>query len=202
MYLRSAILITLGLLASTANAAIISGSPTGIASPAYTITFSEVALTPYVTQVTNQFASYGASFSPAATYSPQTGFPNIVGDTLGNFPSLFTSPFTISFATLQSKAAFAMVSNGGDYLFQSLLSNSVVESFTAAVNTSAANFYGFTGSSFDSIRVTNLNSDYWLIDNVQVGSSVPEPASWAMLIAGFGLSGAAMRRVRALVPAA
>ncbi|OYU15929.1 MAG: hypothetical protein CFE37_03605 [Alphaproteobacteria bacterium PA4] len=28
------------------------------------------------------------------------------------------------------------------------------------------------------------------------GGGVPEPASWAMLIAGFGLTGAAMRRRR------
>ena len=35
------------------------------------------------------------------------------------------------------------------------------------------------------------------IDNVSIGG-VPEPASWAMLIAGFGLTGAAMRRRRAI----
>jgi hypothetical protein len=39
------------------------------------------------------------------------------------------------------------------------------------------------------------------IDNVSVSSRVlgiPEPANWAMLIAGFGLTGAAMRRRRAI----
>jgi hypothetical protein len=30
---------------------------------------------------------------------------------------------------------------------------------------------------------------------------IPEPASWALLIAGFGLTGAAMRRRRALATA-
>jgi hypothetical protein len=38
-------------------------------------------------------------------------------------------------------------------------------------------------------------------DNIMVevaGSAVPEPSSWAMLIAGFGLSGAALRRRRSL----
>ncbi|MBC7506713.1 MAG: PEPxxWA-CTERM sorting domain-containing protein [Sandarakinorhabdus sp.] len=34
-----------------------------------------------------------------------------------------------------------------------------------------------------------------------LASSVPEPANWAMLIAGFGLTGAAMRRHRKLVAA-
>ena len=32
-------------------------------------------------------------------------------------------------------------------------------------------------------------------------SAVPEPASWAMLIAGFGLTGAAMRRRKSALPA-
>jgi hypothetical protein len=30
---------------------------------------------------------------------------------------------------------------------------------------------------------------------------IPEPGSWAMLIAGFGLTGAAMRRRRAITQA-
>jgi hypothetical protein len=41
---------------------------------------------------------------------------------------------------------------------------------------------------------------FWLLDNVTL-SAVPEPASWAMLIAGFGLTGAAMRRRRAVTAA-
>ena len=40
-----------------------------------------------------------------------------------------------------------------------------------------------------------------LLDNVLVSQAVPEPASWAMLIAGFGLVGAAARRRRITVAA-
>jgi hypothetical protein len=39
---------------------------------------------------------------------------------------------------------------------------------------------------------------FWLLDNVSV-SAIPEPASWALMIAGFGMIGAAMRRRSALV---
>jgi hypothetical protein len=35
-------------------------------------------------------------------------------------------------------------------------------------------------------------------DNFGTGGAVPEPASWAMLVTGFGLAGAAMRRRRAM----
>lgn len=42
----------------------------------------------------------------------------------------------------------------------------------------------------------------FVFTNVSViGTAVPEPASWAMMIAGFGLVGAAMRRRRVLTPA-
>ena len=39
-----------------------------------------------------------------------------------------------------------------------------------------------------------------LLDNVSV-TSVPEPATWAMMLLGAGLAGAVLRRRRAVVPA-
>ena len=52
---------------------------------------------------------------------------------------------------------------------------------------------GFSSSSADNVGP--------LLDNVLVSQAVPEPASWAMLIAGFGLVGAAARRRRITVAA-
>ena len=37
------------------------------------------------------------------------------------------------------------------------------------------------------------------VDNVSISLAVPEPASWAMLISGFGLVGAVARRRRRLL---
>jgi PEP-CTERM motif len=62
----------------------------------------------------------------------------------------------------------------------------------------------FSGQTL-SIRFTNFSPDTWTgpagigLDNVSLTAttgipSVPEPASWALMIAGFGLVGAAMRR--------
>ena len=44
---------------------------------------------------------------------------------------------------------------------------------------------------------------FYLLDNISLSAlnAVPEPSSWAMLIAGFGLTGAAMRRRRAVTNA-
>jgi PEP-CTERM motif len=53
-------------------------------------------------------------------------------------------------------------------------------------------------------RVSDASGDILGVDNIvsgTVGGVVPEPASWAMLIAGFGLTGAAMRRRRMVTAA-
>lgn len=67
--------------------------------------------------------------------------------------------------------------------------------------------YDFTAAGSDTLTFW-LQHDpaYWHLDNVSVvesvGGAVPEPATWAMLIAGFGLMGVAMRRRRALAATA
>ena len=50
-------------------------------------------------------------------------------------------------------------------------------------------------------NVQGFVTNGWWGPNVLI-SDVPEPASWAMLIAGFGLTGAAMRRRRSVAAAA
>lgn len=54
---------------------------------------------------------------------------------------------------------------------------------------------------YDEVRFIQNTGGGFELDNVTVGTvtMVPEPASWAMLIAGFGLTGAVMRRRRRVV---
>ncbi|MDP3747930.1 MAG: PEPxxWA-CTERM sorting domain-containing protein [Phenylobacterium sp.] len=62
--------------------------------------------------------------------------------------------------------------------------------------------YGMTGGSIlTSSAELNWDGDLRVVYTydpaiVQVPTGVPEPASWAMMIVGFGLSGAALRRTR------
>lgn len=49
----------------------------------------------------------------------------------------------------------------------------------------------FTGVTFSS------SSNSFEVDNLAVGSAVPEPATWAMMLIGFGAVGFAMRRAKA-----
>jgi len=53
---------------------------------------------------------------------------------------------------------------------------------------------GFTSVSIINTSVTG-QSDAWGIDNVSF-NAVPEPATWAMLIAGFSMIGFSARRRR------
>lgn len=55
--------------------------------------------------------------------------------------------------------------------------------------------YGTAGETFNSITLTSSGNSFE-IDNLAV-SAVPEPGAWALMITGFGLAGAALRRRRA-----
>ncbi len=60
------------------------------------------------------------------------------------------------------------------------------------------NFNFTDGDRYDRVVFSNTGSDGFESDNHTVGLLVPEPATWAMLIAGFGLVGLMSRRRRAL----
>jgi len=49
---------------------------------------------------------------------------------------------------------------------------------------------------FDFVETANAGGKNFLITNISATTSVPEPASWALLLAGFGGLGAALRRRR------
>jgi hypothetical protein len=63
--------------------------------------------------------------------------------------------------------------------------------------------FTFTGTGSDTLSIAAISDfNYWHLDDVSVTLSssttgaVPEPATWAMMVSGFGLMGAAMRRRR------
>jgi PEP-CTERM motif len=65
--------------------------------------------------------------------------------------------------------------------------------------------YNLGGIMTSSLTATLVRSDQWVMlteatfngTNPTVGGAVPEPASWAMMLGGFGLVGSAMRRRKA-----
>lgn len=174
---------------------------TGILNPATTITFSEVPLADG-TRLTNQYSSLGVTFTDLFYNTSTLGIPNINSPAASNFNTsaiIISNPFLISFTQLQSQAAFSIGTNPGLSNFEALLNNIVIDSFTGATDTTNPNnFYGFTGVTFDAIRITagGLNR-ISLIDNIQFNpvstpTAVPEPFT----IIGTIIGGTVAIRIR------
>jgi len=94
---------------------------------------------------------------------------------------------------------FAEPDSFGQYLIKLTLTGG--GSVQQLVDGSAgAKFFGWNGGGVSSFTVTTADNDFAFGDFYYAGTSaVPEPAGWAMLIGGFGLAGAAMRRRSAKV---
>ena len=127
----------------------------------------------------------------------QTSAPNFSYNTANTAGFDFASGFTaFSFTTGVFTASTVSVYSGLGGL--GTLLGSVVVSDPPASPTAFAPFsVSFTGTG-KSVVVTSIAGSFgWDDLRLEVaGSAVPEPRSWTMLIAGFGLVGAAARRRR------
>lgn len=124
------------------------------------------------------------------------GTGSVVDDSYGDLTFTFAAPttaFGLDIATIArgfsgaSSGAFVLTVGGVAYTY----------------NYSGSSGFGFLGittdTPFSSLTIATSKTNDSLFDNVRIAGpaatpAVPEPASWAMMIAGFGLVGFAMRR--------
>jgi PEP-CTERM motif len=93
---------------------------------------------------------------------------------------------------------YALNYNAGVLSAYSLSTGALVDQTT--LNGAANGFNSLFGQSYANgyFFVTNEAGDQWKGYQLSGGNAVPEPATWALMIGGFGLAGSALRRRRAL----
>ena len=145
------------------------------------------------------------------TFSPPSGFDLYVAaagqsanptTALGlDFPS--GGDITISFDSLATAFGSDLFQNfgggfqsGSDAAFLISLFNggSIVGTYSLAVASGVGAYFGVTGSdAFNRVTVAQ-SGGFAVLDNVSFnGSAVPEPATWMLMLLGFGGIGYAMR---------
>lgn len=142
----------------------------------------------------------GASFLLQYAFDSGSGF-TVIHQDLGlasgvvapGFNGIFVSP-TVSVA-LGSPTTFVLYLETGA---------GAVGSGASAISDFSNSFKLPTGSDAFNLPVgVTVNAGDWLVNNrfidpLAASAGVPEPASWALMIAGFGLAGCMLRRRRAM----
>jgi hypothetical protein len=182
--------------------------------------FENASLTPWATE--------GALTSGIQTFVGQVGsfgaiLSNTQSDAIGRFSQSFnvTTAGIYGFSFLLGRGESACGCNDVPLSFRALVDDFVLDATVPGSVTSVPFFaqttrydrsatlgVGTHRLAFEFSRGQTLfgRAPFFVLDDVGVtltnaAPGVPEPASWAMMIAGFGLAGAASRRRKALVTA-
>jgi hypothetical protein len=184
------------MLAQPAAATMLAGSSTPIASPDQTIGFDEVALAGGTT-VTDQFAGLGITFAaPGVSYATSVSpRPNFSGPAVLKFSG---GSVSILFSDDIAAMSAAITANSGSMTMTSFLDGSQVETFSwtfpnNTVPTNQNNFFGFTGSLFDEVRIDLTGSTTIAMDTLSY--RVATPGTLPLLAIGLG-AGLLYRRRR------
>jgi hypothetical protein len=177
----------------------------GFAETSTTITFNEVALASG-TAVTTQFD--GVTFAtngPGNFYigsGAYTGYTNVRGAYLDSFSGgAHASVYDIIFgANVTAAGAFWEFNAPTTTTFTAMSNGVALESFIYS-NTDCCNsaeFRGFQGLTFDTLRVSNITGGDFYMDRLSFETAVPEPTGVALFgIAALGLALARRRKAAA-----
>jgi hypothetical protein len=130
-------------------------------------------------------AAFGTSYTKLQA-TPLTALTARVGPnhfTLADFFSFYSDPLSVS-------APYVVYNNGGFFGISFFGVNAGQQAFVTAGP--VPEDYDFVGGNFEGVPGPSFGGDFGWKDAII--TKVPEPASWAMMIAGFGLTGVALRR--------
>lgn len=180
-------------LTSAAQASTIQNSDTGLSNDFTTETFTSNLADN--TAAGSHFA--GVTFDVGNYITRGYSQPNMHGEVISNFQPCCTTPTSMTFDRQVSGVAFNFVSNPGTSTFTALLAGVAVEAFSEVTNYNGK-FYGFENISFDSIRIDSGGVNHaYILDNLEV-QAVPEPETYALMLAGLGVLGFVARRRKSL----
>jgi hypothetical protein len=98
--------------------------------------------------------------------------------------------------------------NGGDVLFSffdgvNTTTQTVTLDGLPGFQTFSFNKTGLVSLTFKAVTTNEIQTDNFVLSapGGTTGTGVPEPATWALMLAGFGLAGSALRRRRAVAAA-
>lgn len=152
----------------------------------------------------------GVTYAPTAAQSLFIAGPGQSTNPTTAIGSLGGPPINITFASAQRAFGTDLFQNfgaGGQqagnaaFTLAFLLNGGAVANYNVGVAPNGGSFFGLTGAIFNQVRIEQTDG-FAVIDNVSFApaiAAVPEPATWGMMLMGFGGLGYAMRRRRSTV---
>jgi len=129
--------------------------------------------------------------------------PGSISQTFATIADQF---YTVSYAYSRNAAgaqdpALALITAPGANVVVSAANGNFGSPGNLTWQTASFTFKATGSSSTLSLSSTDAGSGGVFFDDISVSAAVPEPASWALMIGGFGLAGAILRRQRRTVAA-